>query len=154
MTDDGLRAHREAVVREHIDAESAGDVEAAVRTFTRPRYDLRAIDGGVIEGEADVRAMIGGMIASLPSVRYVAEQIHHADRAVIVEYRIIGRHDGHYGGIPPTGAPIDYPAVAVYEFDGAQLVEERLYLNLRGLEAQLRGKLDDNNDDGLQAPAS
>jgi len=137
--DEDLRVHRERLVREHIDAESAGDVETAVRTFTRPRYDLRAIEGGVVEGEDEVRGLISGMTASLPAVTYVADRIHHADHAVVVEYRITGRHDGEYAGIPATGAALDQPAVAIYEFDGRDLVEERLYLNLRGLEAQLRG---------------
>jgi steroid delta-isomerase-like uncharacterized protein len=139
---DSLRTHREKLVLEHINAESAQDVETAVRTFTRPRYDLRAIEGGIIEGEDAVRALIQGMTSSMPSVTYVADQIHHADDAVIVEYRITGRHDGEYAGIPATGATLDYPAVAIYEFDGSDLVEERLYLNLRGLEAQLRGESD------------
>jgi steroid delta-isomerase-like uncharacterized protein len=137
---ESLRTHRQNLVLEHIDAESARDVETAVRTFTRPRYDLRAIEGGVIEGEDAVRGLIQGMTASMPSVTYVAEQIHHADDAVIVEYRITGRHDGAYAGIPATGATIDHPAVAIYEFDGPDLVEERLYLNLRSLEAQMRGE--------------
>ena len=136
---DNLRAHRENLVLEHIRAESARDVETAVRTFTRPKYDLRAIEGSVIEGGDAVRMLIQGMTESLPSVTYVAEHIHHADDAVIVEYRITGCHDGQYAGIPATGAALDYPAVAIYEFEGPDLVEERLYLNLRGLEAQMRG---------------
>jgi predicted ester cyclase len=101
---------------------------------------VRAVEGPVIEGTEPVRDLIASFGTSLPSITYVAEKIHHTDDAVIVEYRITGRHDGEYNGIPPTGAMVDYPAIAVYEFDGPDLVCERMYLNLRGLEAQLRGE--------------
>jgi steroid delta-isomerase-like uncharacterized protein len=135
-----LRAHREELVIRHIDAENRNDTETALKTFTRPKYDLRAVEGPVIEGADPVRELIASFGTSLPSVTYVAEKVHHADDAVIVEYSITGRHDGEYNGIPPSGATVDYPAIAVYEFDGPDLVCERIYLNVRGLESQLRGK--------------
>ncbi|MEU1370922.1 nuclear transport factor 2 family protein [Streptomyces sp. NPDC005803] len=134
-----LRKHRHELVVKHIEAENAQDAETALHTFTHPKYDLRAVEGGVIEGSAQVHEFIRGFRASLPSITYVGTSIHHADNAVIVEYRIVGRHDGDYAGIPPTGAEVDFPAIAVYEFDGPDLVCERMYLNLRGLEAQMRG---------------
>jgi predicted ester cyclase len=137
--DESLRAHREDLVLRHIDAENRNDPDTALATFTRPMYDLRAVEGDVIEGAGPVHDLIASFGTSLPSITYVASQIHHADDAVIVEYRITGRHEGEYNGIAPTGAAVDYPAIAVYEFDGPDLVCERLYLNMRGLETQLRG---------------
>jgi steroid delta-isomerase-like uncharacterized protein len=134
-----LRAHREELVLRHIDAENRNDAETALATFSRPKYDLRAVEGPEIEGAEPVRALIESFGTSLPSITYVASQLHHADDAVIVEYRITGRHDGEYNGIAATGSVVDYPAIAVYEFDGPDLICERLYLNLRGLEEQLRG---------------
>jgi hypothetical protein len=137
--DTSLRAHREELVLRHIDAENRNDTDTALATFTRPKYDLTAVEGPVIEGEEPVHDLIASFGTSLPSITYVARQIHHADNAVIVEYRITGPHDGEYNGIGPTGSVVDYPAIAVYEFDGPDLVCERMYVNLRGLEAQLRG---------------
>jgi predicted ester cyclase len=136
-----LRSHREELVVRHIDAESRNDAETALKTFTRPRYDLRAVEGTVIEGVDAVHGLIESFGTSLPSMSYIADKIHHADDAVIVEYRITGRHDAEYNGIAPTGAKVDYPAIAVYEFDGPDLVCERLYMNMRGFEAQLRGEV-------------
>jgi predicted ester cyclase len=134
-----LRAHREALVLRHIDAENRNDAETALATFTRPKYDLRAIEGPEIEGPDAVRQLIESFGTSLPAITYVLTELHHADNAVIVEYRITGRHEGEYNGIAPTGLAVDYPAIAIYEFDGPDLICERIYLNLRGLEAQLRG---------------
>lgn len=135
-----LRYHREELVVRHIDAETRNDAETALKTFTRPRYDLRAVEGTVIEGVDAVQGLIESFGTSLPSMSYIADKIHHADDAVIVEYRITGRHDAEYNGIAPTGAKVDYPAIAVYEFEGPDLVCERLYMNMRGFEAQLRGE--------------
>ena len=134
-----IRAHREALVLEHIGAENVKDTERAMQTFTRPKYDLRAVDGEVIEGEDGVRDLIDAMRVTTPGVTYIADKIHHTDDAVIVEYRITGRHEGIYRGIGPTGAELNYPALAIFEFDGTDLVGERPYLNVQGLEAQMRG---------------
>jgi SnoaL-like domain len=136
---DSLRARREELVLRHIEAENRNDPDSALATFTRPKYDLRAVEGPVVEGKEAVHGLISSFGASLPAVTYVARHIHHADDAVIVEYHITGTHEGEYNGIAPTGSKVDYPAIAVYEFEGEDLVCERLYLNLRGLEDQMRG---------------
>ena len=136
---DNLRAHREELVIRHIDAENRNDPDTALATFTRPKYDLRAVEGPVIEGAEAVHELIASFGTSLPAITYVARKIHHADDAVIVEYQITGPHEGDYNGIAATGARVDYPAIAVYEFEDEHLVCERLYLNMRGLEAQMQG---------------
>jgi steroid delta-isomerase-like uncharacterized protein len=135
-----LRTQREELVIKHINAESANDVETALETFTIPRYDLRPLGGDVIEGVEQVRDLIAGFSTTLPSVTYVADKIHHADDAVIVEYRVNGTHDADYLGIPASGAKLDHPAIAIYQFDGPNLVGEKIYMNVQGLEAQLRGE--------------
>ena len=138
--DEGLRRQREQLVLKHINAESANDVETALQTFTTPMYDLRPLGGEVIEGEGPVRELIAGFSTTLPSVTYVADKIYHADDAVIVEYRVTGTHDVEYLGIPPNGAKLDHPAIAIYQFDGPNLIGEKIYMNTQGLEAQLRGE--------------
>ena len=80
-----LRAHREALVLRHIDAENRNDAETALATFTRPKYDLRAVEGPEIEGEDAVRELIESFGTSMPALTYVATELHHADKAVIVE---------------------------------------------------------------------
>jgi steroid delta-isomerase-like uncharacterized protein len=136
---DNLRARREELVIRHIEAENRNDPDTALATFTRPKYDLRAVEGPVIEGAEAVHELIASFGTSLPAITYVARNIHHADDAVIVEYQITGPHEGEYNGIAPTGKKVDYPAIAVYEFDGEDLICERIYLNMRGLEAQMQG---------------
>ena len=73
---EALRARREAVVRRHIDAENAGDVDRWIASFHRPRYDVVAM-GAVGEGEAAVRQLVGGLATAFPDLRLTPSAIHH-----------------------------------------------------------------------------
>jgi steroid delta-isomerase-like uncharacterized protein len=134
-----LRQVREEIVRRHVDAENSRDVEAALQTFHHPRYEIMAT-GRIIDGADDVRAFVAVFVAALPNIRSEVERIHHADDAVIVEYRTIGRHDGDWAGIRATGAAIDSPAIALFLFDEDRLVAERIYRDTRSLERQMQGE--------------
>ena len=133
-----LRARREALVLEHVAAENDKDVERVMRTFARPCYDLAVAGGGLVEGDAAVRDLQARNWAAFSGVRYEPVRLHHADQAVVLEYRVRGRHEGNYLGVPPTGALIDVPAIAVFEFEGADLVCERPYVNQAMLLAQMK----------------
>jgi steroid delta-isomerase-like uncharacterized protein len=135
-----LRAHREALVLEHVAAENDKDVERVMRTFTRPCYDLAVAGGGLVEGDAAVRLLQARNWTAFTGVRYEPVRLHHADDAVILEYRVRGRHVGNYLGVPPTEAPIDVPAIAVFDFEGRDLVCERPYVNQAMLLAQMKGE--------------
>ena len=52
-----LRAHREAVVREHMESENLHDFDTTIATFGHPRYELVAT-GDVYDGEEEVRALL------------------------------------------------------------------------------------------------
>jgi steroid delta-isomerase-like uncharacterized protein len=121
-----LRESREATVREHIEAENRHDVEATIATFDRPRYE---VNGEESDGESAVRDLLGELMAAFPDFLVEPARIHHADDAVIGEGRVTGTHRGPFGGIPPTGRRIDYPAVAIFEFEEDRLVCEKLYFD-------------------------
>lgn len=137
---DALRAWREKVVLEHVDAENAKDLKRVMKTFATPCYDLSAAGAGSVEGDEAVRALQGRNWAAFAGVRYEAVRLHHCEAGVILEYRVRGRHEGTYLDIPPSGAPIDVPAIAVFEFTGRDLVCERPYVNQALLLAQMQGR--------------
>ena len=65
-----LRQAREAIIREHVDAENRHDPDAAVATFsaTRARYDIPAMGpDGDVPGHDAVRALLQGMFTSSPT---------------------------------------------------------------------------------------
>ena len=130
-----LRERREAIVREHVDAENRQDVEATIATFDRPRYE---INGEPSDGEAAVRDLLQEMMTGFPD--FHAEEggkMHHADDAVIVEARVTGTHDGPFAGIPATGRRVDYPLVAIFDFEEDRLVCEKVYFDSATILGQI-----------------
>lgn len=122
---DSLRRVREAVVREHIDSENRHEFEATVGTFARPRYEVTPTRE-VHDGADDVLEFLLESHAGFPDFVLTTEKMHVADDAIIVETRFVGRHTGTWKGLPPTGRQVDYMMCNVFDFDGPDLVCERL----------------------------
>ena len=59
-----LRLAREAIVRQHADAECRHDVEATLATFYSARYEVAPF--GVSDGKAAVRDLLNGMMTGFP----------------------------------------------------------------------------------------
>jgi steroid delta-isomerase-like uncharacterized protein len=122
----GLRARREAIVREHIETENRHDGEATLRTFARPRYEL-VMTGEVIDGREAVAAMYEETYSGFPDVVFKPLSMHHADDVVLVETEMTGTHEGSYGGLPPTGRQVRVRGCGVFVFEDDRLVCERVY---------------------------
>lgn len=120
-----LRQAREAVVREHIESENRHDFEATVRTFSRPRYEVTPT-AEVHEGADAVLSFLLESHDGFPDFVLTVDKMHVADDAIIVETRFSGAHTGFWKGLPPTGREVNYLMCNVFEFDGPDLVCERL----------------------------
>ena len=132
----GLRERREAVVREHMDSENRHDFAATLRTFAHPRYEL-VPSGDVYDGEAAVSGYYKASRAAFPDQRNEVHAIHHADDAVIVEFDLLGTHEGALRGIPPTGRAFRCRMVALFFFEGERIVCERVYWDAATMLRQL-----------------
>jgi steroid delta-isomerase-like uncharacterized protein len=137
MTHDDLKASREALVRRHIAVEFEGDVEALVATFARPRYDLVAT-GTVLEGAEQVGERVRALAEQMPGATMELASFRHADDAIIVETVTRGLHTGPLLGLAPTGKPYVSRGIAIFRFEGADLVEEIVYYDRLSLMEQLR----------------
>ena len=127
-----LREQREAIVREHVDAENRHDVEATIATFHSPAYE---VNGERVEGEDPVRELLQGLMAGFPDFNAEIVKMHHADDAVFGEARITGTHDGEFNGIPPTGKPVDVRIGTIFDFDGDRLLCERVFWDMATVPA-------------------
>ncbi|OBG32975.1 hypothetical protein A5672_24885 [Mycobacterium alsense] len=123
--DTALRRFREELVLRHVAAENARDLEAALATFTHPRYEIIPT-GMVFDGDEAVRAMLLQQWADLPLLQYSAEGIYHGDNGLIVETRTTA-----------PGTPIDMLSINLFGFRGPDLVLERCYFDRMLLAAQL-----------------
>jgi len=131
-----LRAHREAIVREHMESENVHDFDTTIGTFGHPRYELVAT-GDVYDGEEAVRAYFAESRRAFPDQRNELVALHHADDAVIVEFDLKGTHRGPLRGIPPTGKEFTCRTVAFFLFEEERLVCERVYFDLATILGQL-----------------
>ncbi|GAB3014612.1 nuclear transport factor 2 family protein [Mycobacterium bourgelatii] len=117
IPDPGLQRVREDLVLRHVAAENARDADAALATFTRPRYEIIPT-GAVFDGHDAVRAMLLKQWADLPSLRYTAEAVYHGEHGLIVETRTTA-----------PGTSFDMLSVNLFGFDGPDLVLERCYFD-------------------------
>ena len=131
-----LRAHREAIVREHMESENVHDFDTTIGTFGHPRYELVAT-GDVYDGEEAVRAYFAESRRAFPDQRNELVALHHADDAVIVEFDLLGTHLGPLRALPPTGRAFRCRMSAHFIFEGERLVCERVYFDQLSIMRQL-----------------
>jgi steroid delta-isomerase-like uncharacterized protein len=128
-TNDPIRVHREAIVNAHIQAESVNhDVAATVATFRHPRYEIPAL-AAVVDGAEAVTGVVGALLAAFPDFYLHKRALHHADDAVIVECRFGGTHRGVWAGVEPSGKSMEVQAVLIFDFEGEDLVCEKVYFD-------------------------
>ena len=119
---------REEIVRDHVDAENAGDYETALATFAHPRYEYVATDE-VYDGADEVMTHWREVDRAFPDQLVEIVALHHADEAVLMEAVARGTHSGPYRGLPPTGRRYELPFLGIFVFEDDRLVCERVYLD-------------------------
>lgn len=134
--DESLRAHREALVREHMESENHHDFETTLDTFGHPRYEIIPT-GDVFDGEEEVRRYFADSRAAFPDQRNELIALHNTDAGVIVEFDLKGTHQGPLRGIPATGREFTCRTVAFFLFEGEDLVCERVYFDAATILSQL-----------------
>jgi len=137
-----LRAERERVVRQHMQAENVHDFDSVIDTFSHPRYELIAADR-VHDGEAEVRDYFAESRGAFPDQRNELISLRHADDAVIVEFWLLGTHRGRLGSLEPTGREFRCRMTAFFIFEGDRIVCERVYYDTATILRQLTGEARD-----------
>lgn len=137
MIDAALGARREALIRHHIDVEFSGDADALNATFAHPRYDLVATSV-VLDGAEEVAMRVHALAEQMPGAKLEIHSLRHSDDAIIVETVTRGLHTGPLLGMTPTGKPYVSRGLAIFRFEGEDLVEEIVYYDRLTLMDQLR----------------
>ena len=136
---DDIRASREQLVRDHMQAENVHDFARAIATFAHPRYELIATDR-MYDGRAAVEEYFRESRTAFPDQRNELIALHHADDAVIVEFDLLGTNTGSLRGLPPTGKAHRTRMTAFFFFDPApdgRIVCERVYFDSSSILRQL-----------------
>ena len=136
MISEELRARRDAIVREHAEAENRHEFDVALDSFHHPRYELMPT-GEVIDGAEAVAAYYRETREAFPDQRNRVLSLHHADDVALMEIELTGTHLGSFRGLPPTGRSFSCRMAAIFEFDGDRLVNERVYFDSATILRQL-----------------
>jgi len=128
-TDQTLRDHREALVREHMATEDEHRFEDTLSTFSHPRYEVIPT-GEVFDGEDELRGFYAESHRAFPDFHFENTVLRHLDDAVVVETDFVGTHLGPWRGLPATGRGVRYRMCNLFEFEGEDLVCERLHFDL------------------------
>jgi len=138
MIPDDLRTRREAVVREHMEAENRHDYDTVLATFAHPRYELMAT-GQVFDGEDEVRRYFELSRTPFPDQRNELVSLRSTDDAVIVELDLLGTHLGPLRDAEPTGRTFRSRMAALFIFEdgGDGIVCERVYFDSSDILRQL-----------------
>jgi hypothetical protein len=126
---DSLESRRLAIVLEHVEAENAQDLDRALRTFDRARYEI-VPTGLVVDGEHAVRELLAANWAAMPGLRFSASAVFFGDDGVAVETHTTGEHDGR---------AVDMMSVNLFRFEDDRLVCERCYFDQVTAAANLGG---------------
>ena len=133
-----LRDRREAVVLEHMDSENRHDFDATMATFAHPRYELIAT-GQVHDGPDEVRAYFAASRGAFPDQRNELLELRHTDDGVLVEFDLLGTHEGPLGSFEPTGKAFRCRMAALFLFEpsGTGIVCERVWFDQGTILRQL-----------------
>lgn len=135
-----IRARREALVREHMAAETELDFDRVMATFAHPRYELIGT-GAIFDGDAEVRRYFELSRTPFPDQRNELIELHHTDDGVLAEFWLLGTHKGplRAGGrvVEPTGRTFRVRMAALFLFDDEAIVCERVWFDQLSILTQL-----------------
>jgi steroid delta-isomerase-like uncharacterized protein len=140
QSDQSLRARREAIVREHMESENRHEFDVTLQTFDHPRYEIIPT-GDVYDGPEQVAEYFRSSRAAFPDQRNENAVFHYAEDAVIVEFDLLGTHEGEIRGMAPTGRSFRCRVVAFFLFSpgGERIICERVYFDQATIVRQLLG---------------
>ncbi|MFD8813065.1 ester cyclase [Streptomyces sp. NPDC059627] len=143
-----LRA-REKLVLDHFQDEVRQDWDATLSTFPHPHYELIA-QMTVHDGGGEVREYYRDTRVAFPDQDHEIIAFRHSVDAVIVEFWLLGTHNGPLGRIPRTGSKHRTRMTAYFIFDEHEnLVTERIYFDQLTILRQLIGGVDRRSPGGL-----
>ena len=131
-----------AIVREHIEAENAKDVERTLATMVEePVYDI-VIRGDLMRGREAVAAHLGRLFATFPDFIVTIHDMIADERKVVCELTLSGTHGGPFLDVPPTGRPVSFRLAAIFTCRDGKIVQETAYYDALGILKQIGARND------------
>ncbi len=137
MIDEELVAKRLKTLEIHFQSEIDHDWQACIDTFHgEPRYEIVPL-GQIHEGVEAVTEYHRAQRTAFPDQRHENVRMHPSTDAIVAEFDLLGTNTGEFMGMAPTGKAFRVPVVAVFQFEGELVTNERVYLDVASLVKQV-----------------
>ena len=90
-------------------------------------------DEGSPTGPQGFRDYYSAIRSALPDARYVVDDLIAEGDRVVVRWRLLGTHEGYFGGIAPSGRAIVLKGIAIYRVVQDKLMERWVVSDLHGV---------------------
>lgn len=128
-SDEATADARVATVLEHMRLENDHDFPGCIAAFAHPRYEVVAT-GEVHDGQDAVDAFLTENRRAFPDFHFEPSRVSGCADSVLVEGVFTGTQHGTWRGLPATGRRVTFRMAVVFDFDGDDLVCERVYFDL------------------------
>ena len=113
------------VVLAHLKAEDDNSEEAVLATYTpdAPVF-LDIPTSNRLEGPEAIIGNYKSLWDGFPGLTREITRWTYGDDAIVLELTLVGKHDGTYRGMPPTGRDVRLPIVAHFQFGEDGLIKQ------------------------------
>ena len=111
---------------------------ALVDEVVSPRFTSHDWPDDGPRGPLAFRDYYAAIRSAVPDARYEVDDLIAEGDRVVVRWRLLGTHEGDFGGIAPTGKSITLKGIAIYRVDRGTLMERWVVSDLYGLLEGLR----------------
>lgn len=123
----------EKVIAAYGEAWNRHDVEAILAMHTEDSVFENHTSGGKAVGKAAIRAILEGVFAAFPDIRFEARRTYVRDGVVTQEWTAAGTLAIPYtrgaATVQPTGRKVSWKGVDVIPFDGELVARKDVYVD-------------------------
>jgi steroid delta-isomerase-like uncharacterized protein len=122
----------------HIDAETAGDPQAAISMYTDDvEHDVVGFPTGPVQGKAAAQAFYEYLVNAVRTETMVPTRKYYGDDFCVLEHQWAGTVPGSFLGVPGQGRRITFRMLHVWEFRDGKIRRENVWLDGGTIVAQL-----------------
>jgi steroid delta-isomerase-like uncharacterized protein len=126
------------LVERHIEAEGAGDVDAAIAVYTDDvEHDVVGWPTGVLQGKDEARGFYDHLTANFRTTNDVVVRSFSTNDALVLEQLMTGVVSGEMLGLPGHGRTITFRILHVFEFRDGLIRRENVWLDGASIQQQL-----------------
>ncbi len=126
------------LVKRHIEAEGAGDVDAAIAVYTDDvEHDVVGWPTGVLQGKDEARGFYDHLTANFRTTNDVVVRSFSTNDALVLEQSMTGVVTGEMLGLPGHGRTITFRILHVFEFRDELIRRENVWLDGGSIQQQL-----------------